>query len=135
MKAWLLISGAVLVSLVGCENDARPVEAVWGKQACSHCRMVLSEPRFAAQLVTSKGERLFFDDVGCMIEHEQQTRSTPAHVWVHGEQGTWVDAGRAKFVAGAKTPMDYGFAASASGTLDYASVRHAVVQRAKERQP
>lgn len=35
-------------------------------EACAHCRMAVSDQRFAAQLVAPREEPRFFDDVGCL---------------------------------------------------------------------
>lgn len=93
------------VVLVACAKTDEPADPVWGKEPCAHCAMLVSDPRFAAQ-IGGDGERKYFDDVGCMaswLEKHQAKR-----VWVH-EDGKWVDAKSARYLSGASTPMDFGF--------------------------
>jgi copper chaperone NosL len=123
MRAWVATL-LLTVSVAACDDTTRPLEPVWNKQACAHCHMLLSEPRYAAQLVTDNGERLFFDDVGCLAAYLLRAHSERA--WVR-DGARWVLAQDARFNAGATTPMGYGFAAdSESGSLDFAAVSRAV---------
>jgi hypothetical protein len=124
---WLLLSIALLAA---CRDGAdKPLEPVWGKQPCDHCAMLLDEPRFAGQLVTADGTRLYFDDVGCLAAwlREHETAASAA-VWVHrGDQ--WTPARDARFVAGPHTPMGYGFVAADAG-LDWPEVQRRLAARA-----
>lgn len=43
-----------------------PRPFAFGAEQCTHCHMTLADPRFAAQLVTTTGKVLPFDDVGCL---------------------------------------------------------------------
>lgn len=110
-----------LAPLGGCENADAPQEPAWNKQRCSHCSMVVGDKRFAAQAVTAKGERLFFDDPGCLASYEL-SHPAPRRAWVLSE-GQWVAADAARFGAGARSPMDYGFEARHDGKLDWVSVK------------
>lgn len=38
----------------------------FGEDACDHCHMLITDPRFAGQLVTRTGKVYTFDDVGCL---------------------------------------------------------------------
>jgi copper chaperone NosL len=115
---------------VGCEDTSAPKDPVWNKQPCDHCHMLLSEPRFAAQLTDATGQRAYFDDVGCMIEYVGKQAQPPKHLWVRQAE-SWTSVEDARFAADAKTPMGFGFEARADGTLDYAAVRTAVTTKGK----
>ncbi len=130
MTARALAACASLLLLLACADDVRPVEAVWGKQPCDSCRMILSDPRSAAQLLNARGERRFFDDIGCLAEFLDEHPDRPRGVWVRSG-GRWVDAEHTRFATGAVTPMDYGFAPSEQGTLDFSQVRRASAQKRK----
>ena len=106
--------------VIACEDASRPVEPVWGKQACSHCSMLLSEPRFGAELTTAAGDRYFFDDPGCMAAFVQDRSPNVRAMWVH-LGSTWIDAKTAHYERAA-SPMDYGFAPSSTGTATWADV-------------
>jgi copper chaperone NosL len=113
--------GALLLALSACENADAPQDPAWNKERCSHCSMVVGDKRFAAQLVTDKGERLFFDDPGCLASYEL-SHAGPRKAWILSE-GKWLDAEVARFNAGARSPMDYGFEARHDGKLDWAVVK------------
>jgi hypothetical protein len=121
---------AALALSLGCEDTSGPADPVWGKQSCGHCRMVVSDPRFAAQLLTPTGERTFFDDVGCLVEHLD--RAPARHAWVSAGAGVWLELSRARFGKDASTPMDYGFVVEPAGELDFAAVQRGVKQRRQE---
>jgi nitrous oxide reductase accessory protein NosL len=126
----------VCALLLGCSNAEAAVEPVWGKQPCDHCHMLLSDPQNAAQLVTKEGERLYFDDVGCMLERLAWRAGSVAHVWVRDANGSWIDAERAHYRSGANTPMGYGVQVSSDGALDFASAQREVGNRhSAERAP
>jgi copper chaperone NosL len=125
---WLALVFGVLC-VAACQKRDRPEDPVWGKQPCDHCKMILSEPRHAAQAIAPQGDRLFFDDLGCMLEHERARKTPPEHAWVRDDQGAWIDARATRYAKGARTPMDYGFASSASGTLKLEDVKREILQR------
>jgi copper chaperone NosL len=47
-----------------CGPSPRPIR--YGEDACEHCHMLISDPRFAGQLVTRTGKVYTFDDIGCL---------------------------------------------------------------------
>jgi len=79
--------------------------------------MLISEPRFAAQLQPETGEALSFDDPGCLLA-ELATRSPRVRaLWFHHHrEDRWLDGEHVAFVAGERTPMGYGLAAVEIGT-------------------
>lgn len=113
-----------LMLLMGCEDYTRPTEPFWNKQPCAHCRMLVSDPRFAAQLVTHDHDRLYFDDPGCLAAYMHEHAKEVEHAWVHTDSA-WISAEGARFSAGASSPMGYGFITSAKGELDFAAVSSA----------
>ena len=127
--ALILVLSAAWFS--ACDRPNTPVDAAWGKQPCSECGMTVSEPRHSAQLITAGGDRRFFDDIGCMVKHLESQAPDAKLVWVR-DGDRWVPANEARFQAGAKTPMNYGFATSSSGTLDFSAVKKAVLEKKRE---
>jgi len=120
MRMRAVVLAAALV--VACEDASTPVDPVWGKQACASCTMLVSDPRFAAEVATRDGGRVFFDDPGCMaswlLEHPGQARGE----WVRSAAATWIDARAARYVVGQKSPMGYGFAPAESGGAAWSDV-------------
>jgi copper chaperone NosL len=65
-----ITKGAVtltLAVLVSCTTGPEPIH--YGKDACDHCRMTIMDPKFGAELVTTKGKVFKYDDVNCMVNH------------------------------------------------------------------
>lgn len=127
----LLLLGLVLAA---CENGLAPVEPIWGKQACDSCRMLLSDPSYAAEIVDPRGRRHFFDDIGCMDAYLAEHAERPRALWVRSGS-RWVDAESARYASGAASPMAYGFVADERGNLDFAGVRRGAAAHRKELSP
>ncbi len=123
-----LVAGAVLAA---CTTDHGPAEPVWGKEPCAHCAMVLSDRRFGAQVLSSAGERFFFDDPGCMVLFLEERGLGSAQAWVH-EDSRWVDARGARYASGAVTPMDFGCEPKSTGDLTWSDMRGRVIAKDKE---
>ena len=92
-RALLLCTVLFAASGAGCQKRGEPEDAVWGKQPCEHCQMLVSHRASAAQLVLD-GERYYFDDLGCMIQWLDERHRT-ARAWVVAGAG-WVDAGNSR---------------------------------------
>jgi copper chaperone NosL len=108
--------------LGGCGTDlGRPPTVRYGEEACAHCRMIISDDRFAAALVIKGGETLKFDDVGCLVEREADQGAPPGSAyWVRDfDGGGWLDARLASYVHSAEvhSPMGYGLTALAPKSL------------------
>ncbi|MBK9260579.1 MAG: nitrous oxide reductase accessory protein NosL [Polyangiaceae bacterium] len=128
-RRWFLGSVVALATLVACEKVSEPNEPVWGKQPCAHCAMVISDKRHAAQIV-SADERKYFDDIGCMIGWIHERKVEPQKSWVRDTTSDkWVEATRARYVAGAHTPMDFGFEATMDKGISYDEMRAAVLAK------
>ena len=125
-------SFAVLLLLAGCEKGDQPAEPVWGKQACASCGMVVSDRRTAAEIVTSAGDRVFFDDAGCMVVWSSK-HAQPQHAWVrNADDQSWIAPQAAKWVSGVATPMDFGWEAHSNGVA-WETMRTAVLARAESK--
>ena len=98
-----------------CSEAVAPIEPVWGKVPCASCGMIVGDRRFAAQLLTERGDRYFYDDLGCLVHHLDEKKSTVAGMWVREAAGDrWLSARAARYAkASARTPMDFGFEARA----------------------
>ncbi|MBZ0272853.1 hypothetical protein K8I61_12515, partial [bacterium] len=104
---------AIVIIIVKSESLPRgPVEPVWDKTACAQCRMHLSEPGFAAQIQTSDGEVLFFDDPGELLAWRETNRPDEHAVYFHHRAAdVWLSADEVAFVRVSRSPMGYGLAA------------------------
>lgn len=55
----------LLLSMAGCSNGPLPIS--FGKDACHFCKMVISDQRFGAEVITNKNKIYKFDDVHCVV--------------------------------------------------------------------
>jgi copper chaperone NosL len=114
---WLIATVLLAASLwagVGCGKDElRPVE-LFPEDNCAHCRMAISDPHFASEIIDQNGETYKFDDLGCMLAF----KSRQADLMIAGiflkeyETLGWIPYERASIVTtGISTPMGSGHVA------------------------
>jgi copper chaperone NosL len=135
------LSLLAVVALACAEPTSGPVRIVWGRHACDHCGMAISDRRFAAEVRLGPHEMKRFDDFGCAVRwlEEHGGPDKAAELWVmdmdaHGE--AWLDGRRAAYRSGQRTPMAYGFAAvgaAAPDTVDFDRARLAILEHPRGR--
>jgi len=107
--------GAVLLVL-SCGRAEGPEPIAWDRTPCAHCHMLISDPTFAAQIVTARGEVLDFDDPGCLLLYLQEHHPQPRAIWFHHvREDRWLRGDRVAFVPVGQTPMGYGLGAVEAG--------------------
>lgn len=87
----------------------------WGEATCRHCHMTLADRRFGAEVITTHGRLLSFDDAGCAANH-LVAGDTPAvevgSIWVidYSHPDSLIPAATATYVRSATflTPMGSG---------------------------
>lgn len=115
-----IAGGGVLVALLPDSNKKTdgPPEIAYGSDSCAHCRMIISDVRFASAWREGTGDESHFDDIGCMaIMSREHPPAEPVQFWVHDyNTEEWLDASLASFIIdpGIKTPMSYGIASAKS---------------------
>jgi len=114
MKIILFIFFSVTVT--SCEAQIKPIN--FGKDACSQCRMIISDPRFGAELVTVKGKAYVFDDLNCYWNYRNSKdlkAEEIAHsvVVIFNKPGTLKEADQLCFLQSGtiRSPMGSGMAA------------------------
>jgi copper chaperone NosL len=104
----LVLTAALTWWVAGCGGALQPVDLASG-DACSGCRMTISDRRTAAQIVSPSEDARLFDDLGCLRDYLADHRLPhDARVYVADHRtGEWVDASTAVFarVASVDTPM------------------------------
>ncbi len=115
VAALALVVGAVaLVVRGGTDLPSRPTPIAWHDEACAHCRMSIGLPAHAAQLVTTSGEVLSFDDPGCALSYLTERAPAVHRLWFHDSASErWLSTDEVAFVAGGDTPMAFGLLAVA----------------------
>lgn len=101
MKKRLYTIIAILAfSLASCSQ--KPAEMHYGQDECAYCRMMITDNRFAAQIVTGTGKAVKFDAIECMAaytgEHKSELES--ARFWVSdfSAPGSWIGLQQATLV-------------------------------------
>jgi copper chaperone NosL len=116
------VAAALLVALVAIiahfqRLPSGPADIAWDHEACAHCRMLVSDPAFAAQIQTRDGRVLAFDDPGCLIAFEDAQHPEEHAVYFHELRGQrWLPRDRTVFVPTEHSPMGYDLGAAEIGT-------------------
>jgi hypothetical protein len=107
---------AVALAVVLQEPAEGPREVAWDREACAHCRMLVSEPAFAVQARRGDGTAVAFDDPGCYFAWREEERAEPGEVWFrHLREERWVAEADVAFVEVSPTPMGFGLGAVGAG--------------------
>ncbi len=127
--------GLLLLGGLACDGTpvTGPVDPVWDRDTCDHCRMAVSDRQFATQVRSARdGTVRHFDDPGCAALAGAEPED---EIWVRDAGGGgWLDARTARFARGHSTPMGHGWGASAGeGALGWAALVADVEERERER--
>ncbi len=139
-------SGAMVgmaLAVGACAASAQPVIAYDGSETCEYCRMLVTDQRFGAAVVTAEGRTHRFDSVECVAGFVAQPamQNRIASVWVTdaARPGTLIPVDSARFVRvsgdGSGSPMGMGLRAVAAGeapagSLDWNDVLELVAAEA-----
>jgi len=61
-----------------CTTTPEPI--ITGADQCCYCRMVVSDPRFGAEIITIKGKKYKFDDMHCVLSFIHQQVIKPGEI-------------------------------------------------------
>lgn len=99
-----------LMMLMACQVDPEPID--FGKDACDHCKMVIMDPKFGAEIITEKGRIYKFDDVNCKVNYINDNNIAEENLKYNlvidfSEPQTLINADRAYYVKSdeIKSPM------------------------------
>jgi copper chaperone NosL len=117
-KKAAVLSGKTGVSAViaaflffnACNTGPEPIR--YGADSCAHCKMTLTDKRFGAEIVTTKGKVFKFDDLNCLINYLNSKETTPENIAQivsvdFKKTGSFIDVGQAYFLQNEaiKSPM------------------------------
>jgi copper chaperone NosL len=106
-----LFIGLSFFAFLGCgPSEIKPVD-IYPEDMCSHCRMAISDQRFASEIITVAGEVFKFDDLGCMERFKEKSSELKiAATFVKDyETKSWISHERSTIVqTSLKTPMSSG---------------------------
>lgn len=116
---WLPLVVFVTLVLAACADGPREVRI--GAEECAHCRMLITERRFNAQLLTDRGRTYVFDSIECMAaflaEATDVSEDRFRSFWVtdFDEPGRWLPVDEARFLKSdhMRSPMGAGLSAYA----------------------
>ncbi len=143
-RALAAVVTAVLLLVVSCADPA-PRALALGTDECAQCRMMITDPRFGAQVIMRTGKIQTFDAIECVAAFVASADSTRLRsVWVTDFErpGTWIRASEALYVADASRASPMGRSLLAlNGATDSTAARarygghvrnrHALVQGAR----
>lgn len=115
---FIFLMTALLIGLSGCEQGPRDIRI--GEQECDHCRMMVSDERFASQLITGQGRQFAFDSIECLAAYVNDGDGQEldiAGLWVpdFDHRGEWRAAEKAVYLQSdeLRSPMALNFSAYA----------------------
>ena len=94
----------------------------WDRDICERCKMIISERKFAVQILNPKTNQSYmFDDLGCAVlwfKEENLEWFNEAKIWINdASSGQWLNAKEAIYVSNTLTPMGYGLSAYSKKTI------------------
>lgn len=112
MRASIAALAVAVASFAACgQGTPAPAPLDTRNEMCRSCRMTVSNPRFAAQIVAPGEEPLFFDDLGCLDTYLVRSPRLPERSVIYvadHRTRSWVPASAAVFtrVEALDTPMN-----------------------------
>ncbi len=110
----------MLIPLLSACGGTEPEPIKVNRDNCAYCNMTISDPRFAAQLVTKKGRVYKFDDLSCLEQyiHENRQKESEYFVADYEMPAKFLRAEEAFFVSGemVSSPMGGNIAAFSNKT-------------------
>ena len=69
MKQQVVTSLVVLAFIMASCNTSKPEPIKLNSDNCDNCGMTITDPKFATELLTSKGRYYKFDDISCLLNY------------------------------------------------------------------
>lgn len=117
MKHLLLIL-MILGATLSCSVSPQPIN--YQTDQCHFCKMMISDPRFGAELVTRKGKIYKYDAIECMVDDMLQNGEDHyAYILVteFATPGTLVDARNMQYLISQRLPSPMGGNLTAHQTI------------------
>ncbi|WHF51291.1 nitrous oxide reductase accessory protein NosL [Chryseobacterium gotjawalense] len=104
----LFLAGS-MIALTACTKTG-PQEIAVGKDQCDNCKMTITEPKYATELITEKGRLYKFDDIHCMEDYESSNPETTGNAKTYVADfpsGAFIESNTATLIKGGdiKSPM------------------------------
>jgi len=113
----------IILFLLACTNgkNFQPAKITLDRDTCAHCHMIISDERFAAQLIDDHFNVYKFDDFGCALDWAKNNPNIKIEKYYvrNFEKKEWLDAKTSYWIKGrASTPMNYGYIAVPTPTKE-----------------
>ncbi len=113
-----ILAYSTLLLTASCKQGFEAIN--YGSEPCSHCKMTIVDPRYAAEMITAKGRVYKFDDVLCMKQYADyytdQSNNASFFVAIYdGGKEQFINASKAVYLRNDffKSPMNGNYAAFA----------------------
>jgi copper chaperone NosL len=114
-KVSLIAGLLVCLSIAGCHKAATSPENIGADDICYFCKSSITEPAFAAEIITRGGSLYKFDDLACLIASTKimGKESIQSFYVMDDQTKIWLPAEQARFVHSDKlhTPRGGGYIA------------------------
>ena len=127
-------AGLAGVTLLSRHTPEGPEPVAWDREACVHCRMLIGDPSFAAQIIETEGPAKNFDDPGCLFEYLDQKKPAVHRIWFHhSSEDRWIAKEDVGFTRSPRSsPMGFDLGAvelSVGGALDFEATTRIALRR------
>ena len=80
-KMFLLIFAVSTILFISCNPEPTPIQ--YGKDNCEYCRMLISDTKYGAELITKKGKIFKYDSIECLAAYSNEIDQNEIHsMWV-----------------------------------------------------
>ncbi|HEX7366450.1 MAG TPA: nitrous oxide reductase accessory protein NosL [Pelobium sp.] len=63
-----IIYSSLLILLIAACGKTEPEAIIYGKDVCEHCKMVIADEKYGAEIITNKGKIFKFDSAECLMD-------------------------------------------------------------------
>lgn len=100
---------AIAAFTISCQSGG-PQDIKLGSDQCDHCKMTITDAKYAAELVTDKGRVYKFDDLKCMQDYATSNTDKSANAKTYATDfstGKFIETSTATIIQGGsiKSPM------------------------------
>jgi len=109
MKDLLALYVLLVFTLMSCELKPEPIN--YNNDECAYCKMQISDVRFGAEMVTSKGKIYKYDSAECLVDtYIREDNPDYAYIMVtdYANPRTLIDAVSASYLISANQPSPMG---------------------------
>ena len=71
-----------VILFISCSKEPQPI--IYNQDSCTRCKMIISDQRYGAEIITSKGKNYKYDSIECMTAalQTQETAVDVHSIWV-----------------------------------------------------